>query len=215
MMTLLQRELGLEIVHLRIQEEQPRREPVDVVRRKRMRESLQSVADLIGRRTHWTVEGGLLTCGFPRWMRMLAMAAIVLDTGARVGEMRAIRLEDLSPALEEVRIVRRPRNARPNDPVSVEVYPLRRSTRAALQRWLLVRRLLMVDVTGTADALWVSVRGNHGGTVTPRQDSSTGPPAPCCSRAAPGTRNAAAADVRSAAAQAQVSQPQCSRPLSQ
>lgn len=164
-MVLLQRELGLEVIHLRPQEEQPRKEPVDVARRERMRESLQTVAELIGRRTRWTAEGGLLTRGFPRWVRMLAMASVTLDTGCRVGELCALRLEDLSPALEEVRIVRRPQNARPDDPVSVEVYPLRRATRAALQRWFLVRRLLMPDVTGSADALWVSVRGNHGGTV--------------------------------------------------
>ncbi|MFC9223140.1 hypothetical protein ACFT8W_20845 [Streptomyces hygroscopicus] len=164
-MVLLQRELGLEVVHLREQEEQPRKEPVDVARRERMRESLQTVADYIGRRTRWTAEGGLLTRGFPRWVRMLAMASVTLDTGCRVGELCALRLEDLSPALEEVRIVRRPQNARPDDPVSVEVYPLRRATRAALQRWLLIRRLLMSDVSGGATAVWVSVRGNHGGVV--------------------------------------------------
>ncbi|MEW1725172.1 hypothetical protein [Streptomyces sp. NPDC093109] len=164
-MALLQRELGLEVVLLRVQEEQPRKEPVDVVRRERMRESLQTVADHIGRSTRWTADGGLLTRGFPRWVRMLAMASVTLDTGSRVGELCAIRLEDLSPALDEIRIVRRPQNARPDDPVSTEVHPLRRSTRAALRRWFLVRRLLMVDVTGTADALWVSVRGNHGGVV--------------------------------------------------
>lgn len=170
-MALLQRELGLEVVHLRPQEEQPRKEPVDVARRERMRTSLQTVADYIGRRTRWTAEGGLLTRGFPRWVRMLAMASVTLDTGSRVGELCAIRLEDLSPALEEVRIVRRPQNARPDDPVAVEVYPLRRATRAALQRWFLVRRLLMSEVTGSADALWVSVRGNHSGAV----DEETGP----------------------------------------
>lgn len=96
---------------------------------------------------------------------MLAMASVVLDTGARVGELCALRLEDLSPALGEVRIRRRPQNARPDSPVPVEVYPLRRATRAALQRYLLVRRMLMSDVTGGADWLWVSVRGNHGGVV--------------------------------------------------
>ncbi|MFH8620172.1 hypothetical protein ACH4E8_34530 [Streptomyces sp. NPDC017979] len=170
-MTLLQRELGLEVVHLRPQEEQPRKEPVDVARRERMRASLQTVADYIGRRTHWTAEGGLLTRGFPRWVRMLAMASVTLDTGSRVGELCALRLQDLSPTLEEVRIVRRPQNARPDDPVSVEVYPLRRATRAALQRWFLVRRLLMNELTGSADALWVSVRGNHSGTI----DEETGP----------------------------------------
>lgn len=113
-----------------------------------LRTSLQTAADYIGRRTHWTAEGGLLTRGFPRWVRMLAMASVTLDTGSRVGEVCAIRLEDLSPALEEVRIVRRPQNARPDDPVSVEVYPLRRATRTALTRWFLVRRLLMSEVTG-------------------------------------------------------------------
>ncbi|MFE7427452.1 hypothetical protein [Streptomyces sp. NPDC057545] len=170
-MALLQRELGLEVVHLRPQEEQPRKEPVDVHRRERMRTSLQTVADYIGRRTRWSAEGGLLTRGFPRWVRMLAMASVTLDTGSRVGELCALRLEDLSPALTEVRIVRRPQNARPDDPVSVEVYPLRGATRAALTRWFLVRRLLMVDVTGGAEAVWVSVRGNHGGDV----DEESGP----------------------------------------
>ncbi|MGW1037889.1 hypothetical protein ACWD4Z_37595 [Streptomyces antibioticus] len=170
-MTLLQRELGLEVVHLRPQEEQPLKEPVDVHRREWMRASLQTVADYIGRRTLWTAEGGLLTRGFPRWVRMLAMASVTLDTGSRVGELCALRLDDLSPSMAEVRIVRRPQNARPDDPVSVEVYPLRRATRAALQRWFLVRRLLMVDVSGGASAVWVSVQGNHGGDV----DEDSGP----------------------------------------
>ncbi|MFJ9412492.1 hypothetical protein [Streptomyces sp. NPDC101393] len=170
-MVLLQRQLGLEVVHLRVQEEQQRKPPVDVARRERMRDSLQAVADLIGRRTHWTAEGGLLTNGFPRWVRMLAMASVTLDTGCRVGELCAIRLDDLSPALEEVRIIRRPQKARPGDPVVIEVYPLRKATQAALKRWFLVRRLLMVDVTGGADALWVSVRGNHSGAV----DEESGP----------------------------------------
>lgn len=164
-MVLLQRELGLEEHHLRLLEELPGKEPVDVVRRERLRASLQTLSDVIGQRTRWTVEGGLLTRGYPLWVRMLAMASVVLDTGCRVGELCALRLEDLSPALEEVRIARRPQGRRPDAPASVEVYPLRRATRAALQRWLQVRRLLMVEVTGGADWLWVSVRGNHGGVV--------------------------------------------------
>ncbi|MGW1226584.1 tyrosine-type recombinase/integrase [Streptomyces sp. NPDC002530] len=164
-MVLLQRELGLEAVHLRQLEQLPAKEPVDVARRERLRASLQTLSDVIGTRTRWTVDGGLLTRGYPLWVRMLAMSSVVLDTGCRVGELCALRLEDLSPSLEEVRITRRPQNARPNTPVSVEVYPLRRATRAALQRWLQVRRLLMTEVTGGADWLWVSVRGNHGGVV--------------------------------------------------
>ncbi|MFJ9703508.1 site-specific integrase [Streptomyces fradiae] len=58
------------------------------------------------------------------------MASVVLDTGCRVGELCALRLEDLSPAPEEVRITRRPQNRRPDTPVSVEVYPLRRGVAA-------------------------------------------------------------------------------------
>ncbi|MFC6370104.1 tyrosine-type recombinase/integrase, partial [Nonomuraea thailandensis] len=155
----------LEVVHLRQLEQLPGKEPVDVARRERLRASLQTLSDVIGTRTRWTVDGGLLAQGYPLWVRMLAMSSVVLDTGSRVGELCALRLEDLSPSLEEVRITRRPQNARPNTPVSVEVYPLRRATRAALQRWLQVRRLLMTEVTGGADWLWVSVRGNHGGGV--------------------------------------------------
>ncbi|MFF3248939.1 hypothetical protein ACFYWY_35615 [Streptomyces sp. NPDC002870] len=47
-------------------EELPRQEPVDVDRRERTRAGLQTVADYIGRQTKWTVEGGLLTRGYPR-----------------------------------------------------------------------------------------------------------------------------------------------------
>ncbi|MEF2530027.1 hypothetical protein [Streptomyces sp. CS62] len=165
-MALLQRELGLEVHYLRQLKELPRKEPVDVRRREQLRESLVTLSDYIGRRTRWSVEGGLMEHGYPRWVRMLAMASVVLDTGARVGELCALRLEDLSPALGEVRLRRHPQNARPDSPVSVEAYPLRRATRAALQRYLLVRRMLMGDVTGGADWLWVSVRGNHGGVVS-------------------------------------------------
>jgi integrase len=164
-MVLLQRELGLEVFHLKQLQELPGKEPVDVARRERLRNSLETVGDDIGRRTGWTVEGGLLSRDFPRRVRMLAMASMDLDTGARVGELCAQRIEDLSPALEEARVERRPQNARPGTAPSVEVYPLRRATRVALQRWLLVRRLLMVEVTGGADWLWVSTRGNHGGIV--------------------------------------------------
>ncbi|MFB8314729.1 hypothetical protein ACFC5T_40425 [Streptomyces sp. NPDC055961] len=164
-MVLLQRELGLEIFHLRQTEQLPAKEPVDVVRRERLRASLETLSDVIGQRTHWTIEGGLLDHGHPQRVRMLAMASVVLDTGSRVGELCALRLEDLCPLLEEVRVTRRPQNRRPDTVPSVEVFRLRRATRAALQRWLQIRRLLMTDVTGGADWLWVSVRGNHGGVV--------------------------------------------------
>ncbi|MEV5598937.1 hypothetical protein [Streptomyces sp. NPDC052496] len=191
-MVLLQRELGLEVHHLRVLKEMPRKEPVDVARRERLRASLQTVADYIGRQTKWSVAGGLLTQGFPRWVRMLAMSSVVLDTGARVGELCAVRLEDLSPTLTEIRIVRRPQNASRTAPVSVEVYPLRRATRAALQRWLLVRRLLMISVTGGADWLWVSVRTNHGGDA--KTGSLSRPPGAALQPRGAGRAHAAAVD---------------------
>ncbi|WP_212913791.1 hypothetical protein [Streptomyces sp. TS71-3] len=175
-MVLLQRRLGLEVHHLRRLAELPRKEPVDTARGERLRASLQTLADHIGRRTKWTLDGGLMTRGYPRWVRMLALAGIVLDTGARVGELCAIRLDDLSPALDEVRIVRRPQNGTPGAPPAVEIHPLRRTTRTALQRWLLVRRLLMTEVTGGADRVWVSVRGNHGGSVPDAERPRYRPP---------------------------------------
>lgn len=170
-MVMLQRVLGLPVVHLRVAEVLPLKVPVDRSRIGRLRASLQTLADHIGKRTRWTVEGGLLTRGYPRWVRMLALALVVLDTGARVGELCTMRLEDLSPTLEEIRVRRRPQGTRAGSRPLVEVYVLSAGTRAALQRWLQVRRLVMREMTGTADYLWVSVRGNHGGVV----DEDEGP----------------------------------------
>ncbi|MFI1798987.1 hypothetical protein ACH427_16800 [Streptomyces sp. NPDC020379] len=164
-MVMLQRVLGLPVVHLRVREVLPLKTPVDRGRQGQLRASLQTLSDYIGRRTGWTVEGGLLTRGYPRWVRMLALASVVLDTGGRVGELCAMRLDDLSPGLEEVRVRRRPQGAGPAYQPTTEIFVLSAATRAALQRWLQVRRLLMREVTGAADYLWVSVRGNHGGVV--------------------------------------------------
>lgn len=114
-MVLLQRELGLEVYHLRQIEQLPGKTPVDVARRERLRESLQILSDHIGRRTRWTVDGGLLNRGHP----LGADARHVLG-GARhrnrVGELCALCLEDLSPTLEDVASY-----ARPNSPTVVEV----------------------------------------------------------------------------------------------
>ncbi|MFF1678389.1 hypothetical protein ACFVYG_20410 [Streptomyces sp. NPDC058256] len=171
-MALLQRELALEVVHLRSSGEQPRKTPVDFVGREVLRNSLRTVAAHVGRQTSWTIAGGLLTRGHPGWVRMLALASVVLDTGARVGELCALRLEDLSPALDEVRITRRPQNRRPQEPDIVEVYQLRPATRAALRRWCLVRRLLLAETTSGTGWLWVSIEepggvfgGRHSGTA--------------------------------------------------
>ncbi|MFF1444093.1 hypothetical protein [Streptomyces sp. NPDC058295] len=43
--------------------------------------------------------------------RLLAMVSVVLDTGARVGELERMNVDDLGPGLGMVRVVRRPQRA--------------------------------------------------------------------------------------------------------
>ncbi|WP_328373515.1 hypothetical protein OG800_50445 (plasmid) [Streptomyces sp. NBC_00445] len=161
-MALLQRELGLEIVHLRTQKERPRITPVDVDRHEeRLRANLQAVADYTCRQTGGAIPDGLLTRPYPRWARIVALVSVVLDTGARVGELCALRMDDLSPTLREARITRRPQNGMPQDPDVVEIYRLCHATRAALQRWCQVRRQLMTGSTGGEEWLWPSIRGQR------------------------------------------------------
>ncbi|MFI6981354.1 hypothetical protein ACIBSV_22540 [Embleya sp. NPDC050154] len=95
-------------------------------------------------------------------VRLFALIGVVLDTGARAGELCALRLTDLAPDERTVRIVRRPQ-ARSVNPAVTEVLPLSGPTRAALARWLDVREELVRHVQGSVAAVWVSVRGNHAG----------------------------------------------------
>ncbi|WP_461009957.1 tyrosine-type recombinase/integrase [Streptomyces capparidis] len=97
-------------------------------------------------------------------VRLLALIGVVLDTGARVGELCALRLDDLPGDLATVRVVRRPQ-ARSVSPPVAEVLPLSGSTRTALRHWLAVREELVEAVRGGRTALWVSVRSNHAGVV--------------------------------------------------
>lgn len=100
----------------------------------------------------------------PGRLRLLALVGVVLDTGARAGELCALRLGDLGAELEEVRLVRHPQ-ARSVNPPRTEVLPLSAPTRASLRRWLPVREQLVAAAQGPVSALWVSVRGNHAGVV--------------------------------------------------
>ena len=95
-------------------------------------------------------------------IRLFALVGVVLDTGARAGELCALRLDDLDADERTVRIVRRPQ-ARSVNPAVTEVLPLSGPTRAALRRWLDVREELVRHVQGAVTAMWVSVRGNHAG----------------------------------------------------
>lgn len=95
-------------------------------------------------------------------VRLLALIGVVLDTGARAGELCALHLGDLADDLTTIRVERRPQ-ARSVSPPTAEVLALSAPARAALRRWLPVRAELVAAVQGTATALWVSVRGNHAG----------------------------------------------------
>ncbi|MFL4496486.1 hypothetical protein ACJ6WD_35390 [Streptomyces sp. VTCC 41912] len=98
-------------------------------------------------------------------LRMLAIAAIVSDTSIRAGELCAGTVEDLSPTLEELRVVRRPQGRNPAD-AYVEILALSGLSRAALRRWLPERQALLAR--GTSRELWVSLLNNHiGGQATP------------------------------------------------
>ncbi|OEJ20799.1 hypothetical protein AR457_41740 (plasmid) [Streptomyces agglomeratus] len=130
-----------------------RKHPVPKRARSLLRTSLEEVADR--------------SDALPGQIRMLAIGAMVVDTGARSGEACAWRIDDLAPSLEEVRTVRRPQGWSEAE-AYVELAVLSGLSRAALRRWLTERHALLVRVRGTATALWVSLHANHrGGHAVP------------------------------------------------
>ncbi|GLW04173.1 hypothetical protein [Streptomyces lavendulae] len=93
-------------------------------------------------------------------LRMLAAGAVVSDTGIRAGGMCACTTEDLSPTLEELRVVRRPQGWSESQAYT-ELVALSGLSRASLKRWLPERHQLLTRVAGTMTALWVSLHSNH------------------------------------------------------
>ena len=93
-------------------------------------------------------------------IRMLAIGATVIDTAARAGELCSRTVEDLSPTLEELRVLRRPQGWSESQAYT-ELVALSGLTRAAQRRWLVERQALLQHVGGTATALWVSLHSNH------------------------------------------------------
>ncbi|MGW3414606.1 hypothetical protein [Streptomyces sp. NPDC000888] len=128
-----------------------RKQPVPKRARSLLRTSLEEIAD----------RGDAL----PGQIRMLAIGATAVDTGARSGELCACRIEDLAPSLEEIRIVRRPQGWSKAE-AYVELIVLSGLSRTALRRWLVERHELMERVQGTTTALWVGLRANHRGDHT-------------------------------------------------
>ncbi|MGC5000594.1 hypothetical protein [Streptomyces sp. DT195] len=128
-----------------------RKQPVPKRARSLLRTSLEEIAD----------RGEVL----PGQVRMLALGATAVDTGARSGELCACRIEDLAPGLDRVRIVRRPQGWSEAE-AYVELIDLSRLSRTALRRWLVERHALLERVRGTTTALWVGLRANHRGEYT-------------------------------------------------
>ncbi|MGC0415826.1 tyrosine-type recombinase/integrase [Embleya sp. AB8] len=95
-------------------------------------------------------------------VRLFALVGVVLDTGARAGELCALRLTDVGRDEQALRIVRHPQ-ARTITPAMTEILPLSTPTRSALRRWLDVREDLVWHAQGAVTAVWVSTRGNHAG----------------------------------------------------
>lgn len=105
--------------------------------------------------------------GSPGRVRLFAVMGVVVDTGARSGELCALRVDDLAADRRSVRLVRRPQ-ARTVAAAVAERVPLSQSTAAALARWLEVREEITAPLQGAKTALWVSVRANHAGTADAR-----------------------------------------------
>jgi integrase len=126
--------------------EPERKEPVPSRPRSLLRASLTELADRPG-----------ATAG---QVRMLAIGATVVDTAARAGELCSRTVEDLSPMLEELRILRHPQGWSEAE-TYVELVRLSGLTRSAFRRWLPERQALLQRVRGTTTQLWVSLHGNH------------------------------------------------------
>ncbi|MFH8805627.1 hypothetical protein ACH4F6_39890 [Streptomyces sp. NPDC017936] len=104
----------------------------------------------------------------PGLTRLTAVLALVLDAAPRAGELTSLRLSHLADGNRAVYVERRPqRGAAGTDSAW---FPLSPVGRAALERWLAVRRHLVERAHGTS-RLWVSLSVNHAGT--PPED---GPP---------------------------------------
>lgn len=108
-------------------------------------------------------------------VRLFAIIGVVLDTGARVGELTAMTVADLDDDLTAVRVVRKPQ-ARSVAPAVQEKVRLSEGTRSALKAWLETREELVRPLHGTAKALWVSVSPNHAGQLNADGEALRRPP---------------------------------------
>ncbi|HWG23506.1 tyrosine-type recombinase/integrase [Actinospica sp.] len=110
-------------------------------------------------------------------VRLLAIIGMVLDTGARVGELCALTLAELDLEAREpsVVIVRKPQARRVAEPVTERI-ALSRGTAAALRHWLGHREELIAAFDVSVKSLWVSVAGNHAGLPSKEGNAIRRPP---------------------------------------
>jgi integrase len=108
-------------------------------------------------------------------VRLFAIVGVVLDTGARVGELCAMRLEDVDARRRSVRVTRKPQARSTSEP-TVERVALSAGTGRALRAWLEVREDMVRPLQGGAKALWVSIAGNHAGLLNAEGGSVRRPP---------------------------------------
>lgn len=135
----------------------PRQEPKSVVPRRQLGVLYRRLADMA---SDAPVERGGIALSKEDRVRMLALVAVVLDTGVRAAELEAQRLDDLGEDLGTLVVRRHPQNGA-HLPVVVQECVLREGTQVALRRWLLVRDGLVAGVEGAKAALWVSLRPNQ------------------------------------------------------
>jgi integrase len=137
------------------------RETVDSPSRSQLRDYLAKRADYPG--------------APPGRVRLFAIIGVVLDTGARVGELAALTMSDLAEDLSSIHMVRKPQARSVNAPVEERVR-LSEGSRAAVRSWLAVREDLVHPLNGTPKALWVSVSPNHAGWLNTEGDALRRPP---------------------------------------
>lgn len=101
-------------------------------------------------------------------IRLAAIIGVVLDTGARSGEVAHITTTDLDPDLWHITLTIRPQGGGQGEPERVR-FKLSEKTRNALKYWLAVRKDLTAHHEGgEVTALWVTVRaGGWSGRSTP------------------------------------------------
>ncbi len=101
----------------------------------------------------------------PTWVRHALVVELIADTGMRVGELAALRVEDVDLAAQTVTYTPRPPSARlPQPERTVALSP---AAVRAMREWLPVRERLTA-LTPRTSALLVSVHGNHDGEGTRR-----------------------------------------------